>query len=970
MNQNQDIGFLLPDGNIQNIKIQNNNLVFYRNISKCKFLYFILELRLPCPDEFIAVLDLKTKKLISKFIDKLEQNCTYKLFNIQEAIAIIQQKDQEINQSKEENKNLQEQYKKAKEEINDIKAKLDQDAKNSETNKTQSDKIINELNQKINEFNQKIKEIDPKLSEAQNKIKEQLQDLERARYDLKQANSKLEVWKQDMEKQLVAKDTKIQELTNQGMQQDAYIQNLITQLKQERMKVTSIQEACNNQMLAQMQQWQQYFVQLDSEKKLREQENYDITKKKQDLEVEVKKLKKKLDDEEQTKKLEIDSLQNEKQSLDSQITRLRNQVRETEAKLAQQKRQLEDGKSQEINIIKEQLDKANQKCKSLELKYKYQNDEMEREIQQKQNTGQVKEEEIQLLLRQIQELKDQNERLSEEIDVLQAKNTNITQNLNNSQNLYRDLEFKATNLEDKLKSVQEESKRELTQKNEKIEEQKLEYQNILNKKDQELQGFIKKQEEVEEELKNKIKNLQKENEKVQQDLAKIMKEKREVEEEAVKERQNLQKVIGEADIMMLQKDQELVAIQNSAAVPAYQFRIQRLVEQVPREYSKDIEFAIETMMFDKVNPEAFLKTNQAQCQELEFKLSHVQILQQKAEKTLYNISDQDYRQCVKIVPIGDMTGIQCFAPVKSSDQSLDRYFFFKCQKCPDNKKLEGKIFGIKQFKKQDLEDLETLETATDNCMSTVIAQEFMRQFVQELTEKKVKIEFDFKFRDQYIIEAKKSFKQYLQEQIKGQQLVLQNEGIKNFVEFVEALDGEQSNDFYDYTREYQLDKKQPKDGNIIKAYLEIIKDKKLEDIYKKFNPETIRKQLSHFVDFIGGNMKEMPQKLCYAIQEIEVKPDFLKYNGGHLKFDSSPEGKFLSAFTYYSIVKSQRQLCISHMQGVKNQIYDPMVSTYDGFLDKMDQGYNEIRTIESKFLSEPNINKGVEFLKALGIKWN
>lgn len=51
-------------------------------------------------------------------------------------------------------------------------------------------------------------------------------------------------------------------------------------------------------------------------------------------------------------------------------------------------------------------------------------------------------------------------------------------------------------------------------------------------------------------------------------------------------------------------------------------------------------------------------------------------------------------------------------------------------------------------------------------------------------------------------------------------------------------------------------------------------------------------------------------------------------------------------------------------------MYDPLVSTYDGFLDKMDQGFNEIRTIESKFLSETNLNKGVEYMKALGIKWN
>ncbi|CAD8175770.1 unnamed protein product [Paramecium octaurelia] len=959
MNQNQEIGFLLPDGTTQNIKIQNNNIVFYRSISK--------QLRLNCPEEFVAVCDLKKNELISKFIHRLEPNCIYKLFNMQQAFAIIQHKDQEIKEQKEECTKLS---KRAKEENDDIKARLDQEVKNLEATKTQSDKKINDLNQKINELNQKIKEIDPKLSEAQNKIKEQLQDLERARYDLKQANSKQEVWKQDMENKSIAKDAKIQELTNQCMQQDAYIQSLINQLKQERMNVAQVQEACNTKFLAQMQQWQQYFVQLDSEKKQREIETQEIIRKKQDLEAEVKKLKKKLEDEESNKKSEIDSLQNEKQNLSQQIYRLRSQITETETKSAQQKRQLEDEKSQEIASLKDQLDRANNKQKNLEKKYRQYNDEMEREIQQKQNNGQVKEEEIQLLLRQIQEEKDQNEKLSDEIEVLQKKNTDLSQNLNNRNNLYRDLDFKASNLEEKLKSVQDESKRELTQKNEKIEELKVEYQNILNKKDQELQGFIKKQEEVEEDLKKKIKNLQKEIEKLQEDLAKIMKEKREIEEDAVKERQNLQKQIGEADIMMLQKDQELVAIQNSAAVPAYQFRIQRLVEQVPREYNKDIEFAIETMMLDKVNPEAFLKTNQAQCVELNFKLNHVQILKAKADKTLYNISDQDYRQCVKIVPIGNMTGIQCFAPVKSSDTSLDRYFFLKCLKCAEKKQFEGKIFGIKQFKKQDLEDLETLETATDNCMSTVIAQEFMRQFVQELTEKKVKVEFDFKFKDQFIIEAKKDFKQYLQESIKGQQLVLQNEGIKNYVEFVEALDGEQSNEFYDYTREYQLDKKQPRDGNIILAFLEFHKEKKLQDIYKKFNPETIRKQLGHFIDFIGGNMKEMPQKLCYAIQEIEVQPDFIKYNGGHLKFNDSPQGKFLSAFTYYSIVKSQRQLCISHMQGAKNQLYDPMVSTYDGFLDKMDQGYNEIRTIESKFLSEPNLNKGIDFLKALGIKWN
>ncbi|CAD8133302.1 unnamed protein product [Paramecium pentaurelia] len=961
MSQDQVIRFLSLNGNPMEIKIQNNDKIFYRSISK--------QFAQNCPEEFIAVYDIKQNKLISKFLDKLESNTTYKLFNMGQAVILLQTKEQLIEQLNGDNEKFKKENTKLKDEINDIKSKSAQEIiKIQQENK-------NQYETKINELNQKIKEIEPKLLEAQNKIKDQQKDLESARYDLQNVNSKQEVWKKEFEKQLQQKSTENQELTTQCMKQVNEIQNLMKSSMQEKQNFFSLQEnfiAQYSQVTTTLDKWQQYAGQLEYEKKQIEQGQQDLGRQIQDYEREVKRLKNRFDQLDTNSKEEIQSLLQDKEKLESQITKLKKDLRESESKqqeeLKNQKLKI-DSQSQEILDLQLQIQQATQKLTTQINKNKQMTEELEK-VGQAQQNGQVKAEEIQKLQKQIQQEQVQNEKLTEEKEGLENKIKDLQRNLNNCQNLNSDLTYKVNDLEKQLKTIQDELKQDLNKKQEKIEKLNIEISQLLKAKEEEFKELINKQEEDNKQSQKKLENSENEISRLKEELTKVLNDKKVIEEEAVKQRQSLLKQISDCDTIIFKKDQELVAIQNLAIVPTYQFRIQRLVEQVPREYFKDIEFAIESMMLDKVNPETFLKDNQAKCQQLDFKLSHVLLHKPKAEATLYNISDQDYRQCVTINNIGDITGIQCFVPVNSSDQSLDRYFLFKCVKCPSKKQLEGKIFGIKQCKKQDNEELETRETAIDNCLSTVIAQDFMKKFTQELNEKNIKNEFDFQFRDQYIIETKKDFKQYLSEQIKGQQLVLQNEGIKNYVEFIEALSGEQSNEFYDYTREYQLDKKQPKDGNIMLSFLEVHKEKKLLDIYNKFKPENIRKELNHFIDYIGGNLKEMPQKLFYAIQQIEIQPDFQKYNGGHMKFDTSPQGKFLSAFTYYSIIKSQRQLCISHLQGVKNQLYDPLVSTYDGFLDKLDQGFNEIRTVESKFLSEPNVNKGIEYLKGLGIKWS
>ncbi|CAD8167341.1 unnamed protein product [Paramecium octaurelia] len=947
MNSDQMISLMLPDNNTYNFSVKNKEEVYYRQIAK--------EIKLGIPEEFLAVYDLKQNKVISKYFDKLDPNSVYRIFHLQKAASIIQSKDQEITKYKAEIQELKEKQKSF--EIENQKIQLQSDAK-------------------VNELQEKLIEAEKQLQVGKDKIQAQRKDIESLQYDLKVSNSQQDVVKQDMIKKLQEKDEKCDTYAQQCQKYIKDIENLQNQQQLSRQNLYQVQEQFQlyqQQLSSSLQQWQQYSHQLESEKKT-------ILLEKNKSDTEVKRLMKKielLEEDTQHKitentrlKREKASLQKELNSLQEDITDVNKQQEKLEGSLRklQSDIALKEGelsqKNKEISQQKENLENLNQKLAS-----------KEREIQELQNrqNQQNKNEDSQhilILQEQVKQLNEQNNLYMKSLESVQSQTYELQSKLNQEQQQTNELQVIKENLEKKLKSFQEESKYKLDKKQQEIESQQQNLQNELNMIQQNLQEQIQKHEEDAKQWKEKEQNYESDIQKFKETLEKFKNEKIKFEEDTNKQRQDLLNRIYECDAQLYEKDSELVAIQNSAIVPVYQFRIQRLVEQVPREYFKDIEFAVETMMLNNVNPEKFLQDNQAKCQKLTFNMSQIQLNKARAEVTLYNISDQDYRRCADITNIGKITGIQCFVQVESDKSSLDRYYFFKCLECPNKKQFEGKIFGIKQCKNQDIEDLETKETAIDNCLSTIIAQDVMNKFVSELKEKKAENILEYKFREQYIIETTKDFKQVLSEQIQGQQLVLQDQGIKNYVEFIESLTGEQSNEFYDFTREYSTDRNQPADGNIIQAFLHIQNDKKLKDIYAKFNPDIIKKQLHHFIDFIGGNLKEMPQRLYYSIQEIEIKPNFQKYNGGHLKFDSSQEGKFLSAFTYYSIIKSQRQMCISHLQGVGDQLYNPLVSTYDGFLDKLDQGFNEIRTIESKFLSESNLNKGIDYMKALGIKWN
>ncbi|CAD8072962.1 unnamed protein product [Paramecium sonneborni] len=957
------IEFVLPNGNIRTyeIKNQDQDQVYYRNISK--------DLKLDCPEEFVGVYDLTEKNLVSKFYHKLLPERQYKLFYMNQAINTINGFEQKFLKSNEENKKLQV-------EIGEIKKR--QEAEIQEITIRQEAKIkeIQAMNHSNREVQEKLKEAEKELKEAekelkvrQDKIKDLLEDKKKLQYDLQQNNSLQEVQKKDMDKQLQEKKDEIKNLTEQCQRQAQDIENHLRAFNWERQSKQQVIEQFNKyQQDAQIyiQKWQQYGAQLEYEKKqiesdkIESEQNYNRLKRKYDQ----------LENDLRQQKDSYTQLDNEKQNLETSVSNLKREIKNQQFK---QNQELNEKKIQydlicnEISELKGEKEKINSKLISQTNRVRQLQEELNQHQDVHQNVGQQQAEQFQTLQRKLTSALAEKEELQEQKENFQQKITELQNNLNKQKTENSNLINQLNTLEHKLRSVQEELNQDLNNKLKQIDQYKFQIENLSKTKNCEMEEYYQKQQDDQKRWQSKEQNLENEILRLKGELEKSIKEKHTLQQKAEEERKALQHQINESDSKMVEKEKELVAIQNAAIVPVYQFRIQRLVEQVPREYNKEIEFAIEQMMLDKVNLGQFLKDKQAQCKEQDFKLFQAK-LNRRAENTLYNISDQDYRRIVDLSDIGDISGVYCQVPVQSSEQALDKYFLFKCTKCPNKKQLEGKIFGIKQCKKQDAEELETKETAIDNSLATLITQDFMNKFIKELRDQKAQNILEFKFRDQYILETKKHFKQYLQEIIQNQQIM--NEGIKNFVTFIQALNDDQSNEFYDYIKEYQIDKAQPKDGNIIQAYLKIQKDNRLEQIYKNFNPDNIKKQLNHFVDYIGGNMKEMPLQLFYTIQEIEMKPDFKKFNGGHLRFETCQQGKFLSAFTYYSIIRSQRQLCISHLQGVDNLLYDPLVSTYDGFLDKLDQGYNEIRTMESKFLSETNLNKGIEYMKALGIKWS
>ncbi|KAM3140209.1 hypothetical protein pb186bvf_007762 [Paramecium bursaria] len=95
--------------------------------------------------------------------------------------------------------------------------------------------------------------------------------------------------------------------------------------------------------------------------------------------------------------------------------------------------------------------------------------------------------------------------------------------------------------------------------------------------------------------------------------------------------------------------------------------------------------------------------------------------------------------------------------------------------------------------------------------------------------------------------------------------------------------------------------------------------------------------------------------------------DFIRYNGGHKFTNNSDFAVFLQVFSYFTIWKTNRQLAVTYIQGIENQFFDPIVSTFDGFFNVLDQGNLEIKTFESLFRSTKNNYKGEQLLKCLGI---
>ncbi|CAD8130080.1 unnamed protein product [Paramecium sonneborni] len=113
----QQIEFLLPNRNIFTYQIQNQDQVYYRNISK--------DLQLDCSEEFVALYDLTKKNIVSKLYHKLCPEKQYKIFYMNLAINIIngyeqniQKLNDEITKLKVENKDSVRRKNKKNQEIN------------------------------------------------------------------------------------------------------------------------------------------------------------------------------------------------------------------------------------------------------------------------------------------------------------------------------------------------------------------------------------------------------------------------------------------------------------------------------------------------------------------------------------------------------------------------------------------------------------------------------------------------------------------------------------------------------------------------------------------------------------------------------------------------------------------------------------------------------------------------------------
>ncbi|CAK69500.1 unnamed protein product (macronuclear) [Paramecium tetraurelia] len=739
----------------------------------------------------------------------------------------------------------------------------------------------------------------------------------------------------------------------------------------------------------------------DLQQKLNEQQLEISREEKQKLE-DIQNKYKELESQLNSQKEQNLKLQQERNQAKQQYKDQKQKVESLEKLIYEEKMQFENEKKQfeiekkQIEIEKSKMEEEKKHLEKTKKKYKKQMKELleerskfESKISGLEKDVQYKSEKITEIVILIQKLEDQLNKQREEYK------TFYQQQLSKEADRVKEAELRQRQLEQNQAQILrstgnlvalQQNQDNFNQDNQIQQDYIILEQRIRSYEDQviHLNNQINNQDNTIKELNDNSKTSKSQKEELEQ---KVLQLDKQISEQEIRLK-NLNKLIDDVDsenLKMQGKVEQIdIEVQNN-----YMYRLRRLVELIPRTYRDKIEFAVEELFEKKLYQDKGQVTNQSykfyvfdypKVKHLILEESNLDIKQSIITSYKFNIHGQLTSE--KIKPSkesqdnsGLFDSLQLFYTT-SIDHLSGELVKIKSEK-------SDKIYVIKDTYTTESSNIGSQDYALDQLSRSIVAQIILNEFLEDLKKKNINVPFNFQFAQPALFSNSVHFKQYFLQLVEKQPKEQQTMAFSLIVQFLQELTDDNSNEFYSFIREQQhlkteqqiIEPDKQNQIDFLTNFNAMLLNQNFQNIVKKYNEcsnEERLKAFQYLLELLTETCDDFPLEKYYygyelKLSELQDANVFRKYNGGTLQFDASEEGKFLSALSYYSIKKTQNQFCVSHLQGIGNYLYDPMVSSYDGFLNCLDQGINEMRIIESSFESCDPQCIGLKYIEALGI---
>ncbi|MEO0224439.1 MAG: hypothetical protein ABIL76_05030 [candidate division WOR-3 bacterium] len=352
------------------------------------------------------------------------------------------------------------------------------------------------------------KELEYELNKLQTRYEEKIETYQ-----------KIQNYKEQIEQiKKISEDENINEITLRRVEQEYYTtKRNYEELKQ---KITYYKERQDS--------LQKEINQLQQEEKELENQNLHLSEKSRQLKEKVNKLRNNVE----KLQSEVLSYENEKQNLEKTDEELKNKKDELKRKIETLKNEIAIYEQDNKNMEKEVNEKEQKLEKYKEIKQKYEKikelEMMEKEIQKLKDENKIKEENLQSLRRQKDELKNKNENLEKEVNELKSKNNELTHNKNNLINEKQILERENKQLQEEISKLSNENREKskniinLIKKRDELKSK----DEMLKSKEQKLTEEVRKLSEQKEELEKEVNELE-ERKKFYEGFKKDLEERRE-----------------------------------------------------------------------------------------------------------------------------------------------------------------------------------------------------------------------------------------------------------------------------------------------------------------------------------------------------------------------------------------------------------------------------------------------------------